>query len=81
MLLKQLIFTIFIVIALNLSFQPGQYNYNSKRQIIEYVIENKEDANTTNLLNLNEKIKLQRIVSFTIQVMMIDKYEIYYDSS
>ena len=81
MLLKQLIFTIFIVIALNLSFQPGQFNYNSKRQVIEYVIEYKEDANTTNLLNLNEKIKLQRIVSFTIQVMMIDKYEIYYDSS
>jgi len=81
MILKQLIFTVFIVIALNLSFQPGQFNYNSKRQVIEYVIEYKEDANTTNLLNLNEKIKLQRIVSFTIQVMMIDKYEIYYDSS
>ena len=81
MMLKQLIFTIFIVIALNLSFQPGQYNYNNKRQVIEYVIEYKEDANTTNLLNLNQKIKLQRIVSFTIQVMMIDKYEIYYDSS
>lgn len=81
MLLKKFIFTIFIVIALNLSFQPGQYNYNSKRQVIEYVIENKEDANTTNLLNLNQKIKLQRIVSFTIQVMMIDKFEIYYDSS
>ena len=81
MMLKQLIFTIFIVIALNLSFQPGQYNYNSKRQVIEYVIEYKEDANTTNLLNINQKIKLQRIVSFTIQVMMIDKYEIYYDSS
>ena len=81
MLLKQLIFTIFIVIALNLSFQPGQFNHNSKRQSIEYVIEYKEDANTTNLLNLNQKIKLQRIVSFTIQVMMIDKYEIYYDSS
>ena len=81
MMLKQLIFTIFIVIALNLSFQPGQYNYNNKRQVIEYVIEYKEDANTTNLLNINQKIKLQRIVSFTIQVMMIDKYEIYYDSS
>ena len=81
MMLKQLIFTTFILIALNLSFQPGQYNYNSKRQVIEYVIEYKEDANTTNLLNLNQKIKLQRIVSFTIQVMMIDKYEIYYDSS
>jgi hypothetical protein len=81
MMLKQLIFTTFILIALNLSFQPGQYNYNSKRQVIEYVIEYKEDANTTNLLNLNQKIKLQRIVSFSIQVMMIDKYEIYYDSS
>jgi hypothetical protein len=81
MMLKQLIFTIFIVIALNLSFQPGQFNYNNKRQVIEYVIEYKEDANTTNLLNINQKIKLQRIVSFTIQVMMIDKYEIYYDSS
>ena len=80
-MLKQLIFTIFIVIALNLSFQPGQFNYNNKRQAIEYVIEYKEDANTTNLLNINQKIKLQRIVSFTIQVMMIDKYEIYYDSS
>ena len=81
MFLKQLIFTVFIVIALNLSFQSGQFNYNSKRQVIEYVIEYKEDANTTNLLNLNQKIKLQRIVSFTIQVMMIDKYELYYDSS
>ncbi len=81
MMLKQLIFTIFIVIALNLSFQPGQFNYNNKRQVIEYVIEYKEDANTNNLLNLNQKIKLQRIVSITIQVMMIDKYEIYYDTS
>jgi len=81
MMLKQLIFTIFIVITLNLSFQPGQFNYNNKRQVIEYVIEYKEDANTNNLLNLNQKIKLQRIVSITIQVMMIDKYEIYYDTS
>jgi hypothetical protein len=81
MLLKQLIITVFLLIALNLSFQPGQFNFNSKRQVIEYVIEYKEDANTTNLLNINQNIKLQRIVSFTIQIMMIDKYETYYDTS
>lgn len=81
MFAKKLILTALLLIALNLSFQPGQYSFNRTKQTIEYVIENKDDINTANLLKLNQKLRLQFIVSFKIQIMMIDKYAFYFDTS
>ena len=81
MVAKKLILTIFLLIALNFSFQPGQYTFKRAKQTIEYVIEYKEDANTTNLLKLNQKLKLQSIVSLKIQIMMIDRYTSFFDTS
>lgn len=81
MVTKKLILTVFLLIALNFSFQPGQYTFNRAKQTIEYVIENKEDINTADLLKLNQKLRLQSIVSFKIQIMMIDKYASFFDTS
>lgn len=79
---KKLIFTILLLIALNLSFQPSQSIFSTReKHSIVHVIELDSDPYMSDFIKSNKKAYRILLVSLTAEILATDSDYIQYDSS
>ena len=79
---KKLILTALLLIALNLSFEPGHYTFSQKeRHSIVHVIDISDDPYTSDFISANKKAIQAVSVSLTALILAADLYYNNYDTS
>ena len=69
MRIKKFILLIFLLFALNFSFQTAQYVNTRVRHLIVFTVVADEDANTKEFLSKNEKTRYQQMFRLSLLIM------------
>ena len=72
MKIKKFILLIFLLFALNFSFQTAQYMNTRARHLIVYTVIAKEDSNTKEFISGNEKTRFQQLFRLTLIISIED---------
>jgi hypothetical protein len=80
MVLRKFILTIFLVVSLNLTFQPVPA-ISPGKNIIVLVQEKREDDFTNDFIKENEKKRFEKMIAIKLAVFMIDSMVCFDNSS
>ncbi|HMS34342.1 MAG TPA: hypothetical protein PKC91_09660 [Ignavibacteria bacterium] len=80
MQIKKFLLAFFIIFSLSFSFQPVT-SYAKEREVIVYIMNKDLDSNTSDFINKNEHRKFVIQLSLILNVMMINKSKVTFNTS
>jgi len=77
---KKIILSVFIILALNFSYQPANNFFKLKESIV-LILESENDFNTNEFIKKNEAKAFNTLVSLTLMILYENRSKFYFNSS
>ena len=77
---KKIILSVFIILALNFSYQPANNFFKLKESIV-LILESENDFHTNEFIKKNEAKAFNTLVSLTLMILYENRSKFYFNSS